>query len=232
MSMEGENLQTRNERRRMISNLFYSYYSVILLIIMVIVFSILAPNFGTANNFVVILRQTVIVAVVTLGMTFAITAGQIDLSVGGIIALGSMVAALALKAGMGIFVSSLLAVFTGAVFGLINGVLIAKAKMPAFLVTLGTASIASGIAMTITKQRPVPLYNPKFALIWGNFEVGRIPMLVIWWLLAFAICYYVYQFTPFGNYVRAVGGNRTAAKYTGINTDKIIIIVMVIFCGI
>lgn len=228
MSMEGQTLQARNERKRMISNLFYSYYSVILLIVMVIVFSILAPNFGTANNFVVILRQTVIVAVVTLGMTFAITAGQIDLSVGGIIALGSMVAALALKAGLGIVVSSLLAILTGAVFGLINGVLIAKAKMPAFLVTLGTASIASGIAMTITKQRPVPLYDPKFALIWGNYQVGPIPMLVIWWLLAFAACYYVYQFTPFGNYVRAVGGNRTAAKYTGINTTKIIIIVMVI----
>lgn len=217
-----------NERSQKIKNLFYSYYSVLLLIVMVIGFSIVSPNFGTIDNYIVILRQTVIVAVVTLGMTFAITCGQIDLSVGGIIALGSMVAALVLKAGYGLFLSSISAIVVGMLFGLLNGILIAKAKMPAFLVTLGTSSIASGIAMTLTNQRPVPLLDPRFAKFWGNYMVGPIPMLVIWCLLAFCVCYYLYQFTPFGNYVRAVGNNQTAAKYTGINTTRIIIIVMII----
>ncbi len=226
--VDEKTMQIKNSRRRKMKNIFFSYYSVILLVLMVLVFSISTPNFGTADNYVVILRQTVIVAVVTLGMTFAITAGQIDLSVGGVVALGSMVAALALKAGFGIFLSSIFAITTGGIFGLLNGLLIAKAKMPAFLVTLGTASIASGIALTLTHQRPVTLYDQRFTQVWGNYEIGPIPMLVVWWGIAFLICYYLYQFTPFGNYVRAVGGNRTAARFSGINTESIVIIVMTI----
>ena len=209
-------------------NIFVSYYSVVVLVVLVAVFSALSPNFGTAENFVVILRQTVIVAVVTLGMTFAITAGQIDLSVGGIIALGSVVAALTLKAGYGLVISSLSAIVVGGIFGLINGVLVAHLKMPAFLVTLGTSSIASGMAMTLTNQRPVTLYDPRFVKIWGNFEIGPIPMLVVWWFFSFVLCYYIYQHTAFGNRVRATGGNPVAARYSGIDTKKVIIQVMVI----
>jgi ribose transport system permease protein len=193
-----------------------------------VVFSVTTTNFGTLDNFMVILRQTVLVGVATIGMTFVITSGQIDLSIGGVVALGSMTASLALKAGAGLFLSSLLAIVVGIGFGYANGLLIAKVRMPSFLVTLGTSSIAYGIAQTITNQRPVTLFDPNFVLVWGNYMVGPVPMLVIWGLVAFGICYFIYQFTPFGNHIRAVGGNSTAARYSGINTKKVVTLVMLI----
>ena len=207
---------------------FYANYSVFLLIALIVVFAFTTPNFATLDNFMVILRQTVLVGVATIGMTFVITSGQIDLSVGGVVALGSMAAALALKAGSGILLASLFAVAIGVGFGFANGLLVARIRMPSFLVTLGTSSIAYGLAQTITSQRPVTLLDPNFVLIWGNFMVGPVPMLVLWGAAAFSVFYFIYQFTPFGNYIRAVGGNSTAAQYSGIDTKKIIITVMVI----
>ena len=200
----------------------------ILFVFIVLMATILDRRFFTVNNFMVICKQTATTAMIAFGMTFVITCGEIDLSIGGVVCLVGMISTLVLEHTGNVLLASLVGLATGLIFGLINGLLIAKLKMVAFLATLGTQSIALGIAKTITAQKPVTVYEPAFLDIWGKAEIGGFPVIMIWSLVAFVICFILYKYTSFGNYVKACGGNRTAAIFSGVKTDGIIIRVMVL----
>ncbi len=182
------------------------------------------PGFLSPENFYIIGRQTAMVSLVAFGMTFVITAAQIDLSVGSIVALVGMVSSLALSRwGLDIFTASALGLMTGALVGLINGLLTTKLEIPSFLVTLAMMGIIRGIAQTITGTQSVVVYNDSFKTMWGAGDIFGVPVSVLWVVAILAISAVLYGYMKFGNHVKAVGGNLTAARFSGINTDRIII---------
>ena len=182
------------------------------------------PGFLSPENFYIIGRQTAMVSLVAFGMTFVITAAQIDLSVGSIVALVGMVSSLALSRwGLDIFTASALGLMTGALVGLINGLLTTKLEIPSFLVTLAMMGIIRGIAQTITGTQSVVVYNDSFKTMWGAGDIFGVPVSVLWVIAILAVSAVLYGYMKFGNHVKAVGGNLTAARFSGISTDRIII---------
>jgi ribose transport system permease protein len=153
-------------------------------------------------------------------MTFVIAAAEIDLSVGSIAGLSSVCAAMAISQ-WGLLAGILAGLAVGAVVGAINGGLVAFLSIPSFLVTLGTLGIASGVAMWITASAPQPILDATFNLVFGGGNIGPVPGLIVWSLLAVALGAVVLTKTRFGRQVLATGGNRTAAEFTGVNTRRI-----------
>lgn len=196
--------------------------------IVLIGFSIALPGkFLTLSNFLNILRQTAMISVAAVGMCFAITAGQIDLSTGGITALSALVAALTLQ-HVPMLIGVLAGLAVGLVGGMLNGIILTKGRIPAFIVTLGTSNIYTGLARAITNLEAVTITNQSFNHYFGSGDIGIIPTLFIWTIIIVAIGQYVYKKTTFGRNVLAVGGNASAAKYSGINVDKVKFICMTI----
>lgn len=206
-----------------------NYVVYLSFLIILIFFSVILSNKGflTSDNLMNILRQTAMVSVMAVGMTFTITAGEIDLSIGATVALSALVTALLLKT-QSIFVAVTASLAIGLVVGLINGIITTKVRIPAFLVTLGTQSIVSGIARTITNLQAVPITNANFNFIFGSGDIGPISTLFIWTVLIAIIGFILLSKTPFGRAVTATGGNRSAARYSGVRTDNIRIAVLVI----
>lgn len=198
------------------------------LIFLVILFSLLSDRFMSSENIANIGRQTAMTSIIAFGMTFVITTGGIDLSVGAILGLSGLAVAGMMYSGMNYILASAVALSIGASVGIINGFLVANVRIPAFLVTLGTMSILRGIALTITGTKSVIITDQAFISFWGAGDIAGIPTSIIWTLLALIVCGWLYHFTSFGNYVKSVGGNETAAKYSGINTRKIMFLVFVI----
>jgi len=207
---------------------WHNWFIYLVLVALVIVFSLLNKHFFSLTNFGVIGRQTAMVSLIAFGMTFVITAAQIDLSVGSIVGLVGMTSTMALQCGCGIFGASIVGMLTGTLVGFVNGVITAKLKIPAFLVTLGMLGIARGISLTLTGTQTVVVYNKAFPAMWGAGAIYGFPASVLWVLLFLAITIIVYDYTVFGNHVKATGGNIIAAKFSGINTDGIIIKVLTI----
>lgn len=133
---------------------------------LLIIFSLLSDRFFQVENFIGIGRQTAIVSLMAFGMTFVISSGGIDLSVGAMLAVSGMTAALTLRAGYGIFAASLVGAMIGLLQGTINGLLVAKVKIPPFLATLGMMSVARGVSLTVTNTKPAVIMNKAFVAFW------------------------------------------------------------------
>ena len=221
-------LEMRSNVAGRIAALVRNQFVYLVLVGLVIVFGLINPRFFSLENFSIIGRQTAIVAVIAFGMTFVLTAGHIDLSVGSIVGLVVMVSTVVLERGGGPVLASIAGLVAGTMIGLFNGVVTAKVKVPSFLVTLGTLGIARGIAMTVTGNMVVVVYDTNFTAFWGAGMVGPFPTMVLWALFFFVISYGIYHHTKFGNYVKSTGDNATAARYSGINTDLTVIKVMMI----
>ena len=197
------------------------YALYVTFIVAIVIFSVLSPVFLSPENFVNIGRQTATVTIVAVGMTLIIGTGEIDLSVGATLGLASMVTALFLRDVTDNWALAAFAgLLTGAVVGSLNGVLTTRAKIPSFLVTLGMLSVAGGLAMTVTGTKAVVVTNPDFFQFFGGQMLG-IPSQIIWTLAALAAGIYLLHFSTFGRKVHAVGGNVTAARYSGINTARV-----------
>ena len=202
---------------------YLSFFAILFL------FSLLLRNKGflSGDNLMNILRQTAMVSVMAVGMTFTITAGEIDLSMGGTVALSALVTAIVLHTHT-IFLAVLSGLGVGLVVGLVNGLVTTKVRIPAFLVTLGTQSVVSGIARTITNLQAVPVTNEVFNFIFGSGNIGIFSTLFIWTVVVAFLNHVLLQKTPFGKAVHATGGNREAARYSGVKTDNIRIAVLVL----
>lgn len=197
------------------------FKSAIGLIILVIVLSFLSDYFFTVNNLLNIIRQVSIIAIMAFGMTFVILTGGIDLSVGSLLAVSAAVTA-GLIINIGIFYLLVIPIgmLIGVLLGGFSGLMVAKAKMPAFIVTLGMMTIARGLTLIYTDGRPISGFNEDFRFI-GAGHIGGIPVPVIIMLIILFICYITLKKTPYGRYVYAIGGNEEAAKLSGINVDRI-----------
>ncbi|MCW2308991.1 ABC transporter permease [Rhodobium gokarnense] len=196
-------------------------------VIVVIFFAFtLGDRFLSVVNILNIARQTAIISIMAVAMTFVIASGQIDLSVGSIAALSSLVVALCLRETDSVILSVLVGLFVGVLIGGTNGILATKVGVPAFLVTLGMMGIAKGLAMWITNTMAVPIMDKDYNVIFGLGTVAGIPILLIWTAVVLIAGVFVMHQTPFGKKILAVGGNETGARYSGINVERVKMLAM------
>ncbi|GAB1482360.1 ribose ABC transporter permease [Treponema sp.] len=194
------------------------------LIFIVLLFTLLTPNFMSTNNLVNILRQASINIVLAVGVTLVILTGGIDLSVGSMLATTAVIGVMtslnpALQWGTVLF-----PLLAGLVFGLINGVLVAYVKLPPFIATLGTMTTIRGLSYLIPDGTTVINNDLNFAWI-GNDYLGPIPWLVIIALLVVVLTWFLLRKTVLGVRIYAVGGNVHAARLTGIKVGFVLVFV-------
>jgi ribose transport system permease protein len=177
--------------------------------------TVLTPHFLTVSNLLNVTEQTTINAVIAVGMTFVILSAGIDLSVGSIVALTGVVLGSALHSGVPVPAAILLSLTTGAVCGLLNGLLITRGGLPPFIATLGMMSIARGVALLFTDGRPISGFSASFREI----STGRplmIPAPVLVMIVVYVTAHFVLTRTTFGRYVYAIGGNEEATRRSGV----------------
>lgn len=210
--------------------------AMFVLVVLVLLFSWMAPAFFTANNLAILTKHVSITAILAIGMTFVILAGGIDLSVGSVAGLAGMIAGLLITQGIpiggnthypSVFVSVLAAVAVCLAVGLLNGWLVAKARVAPFIATLGTLYVARGAALLVSNGKTFPNLggeaaraNTGFTALGQSFVAG-LPM-PVWVMLAlFVIAGFVSLKTPLGRQVYAVGGNERAARLAGIRIVRV-----------
>ncbi|MCM3359463.1 MULTISPECIES: ribose ABC transporter permease [unclassified Psychrobacillus] len=192
------------------------------LILLVVIITILSPNFLTVNNLMNVLRQVSINALIAFGMTFVILTGGIDLSVGSILALTGAVTAGLLASGMDPILAMLIGLILGAVLGAINGIIISKGNVAPFIATLATMTIYRGLTLVYTEGRPISGLGDSvsFQMIGKGYFLG-IPVPVVTMAVAFGVLYFILKKTTFGRRVYAVGGNEEASRLSGIKVGRI-----------
>jgi ribose transport system permease protein len=176
---------------------------------------ILTPHFLTLSNLLNVAEQTSINAIVAVGMTFVILSAGIDLSVGSIVALSGVVLGTLLQASVPLAVAVPLSLSAGFACGLTNGALISWGRLPPFIVTLGTMSIARGAALLITEGRPISGFDASFRVL-ATGRVGFVPATVIVMIVVYLLAQIVLTRTTFGRYVYAIGGNEEATRLSGV----------------
>lgn len=189
---------------------------------LIVIFAIASPVFLTPENFANIGRQTTLVSIMAVGMSLVIISGEFDLSVGSVMALAGVVAALAMQRFGDVWlVGAVVALATGAAVGLINGLLTTVLSIPSFLVTLGSLSIARGLALLATGTRPVNILDESYYAIFGEGQLFGIPVPIIWTIVVAIAGIVLLHYSTFGRQIFATGGNATAARYTGIDTRRV-----------
>ncbi|SMG60372.1 ABC transporter permease [Paraburkholderia susongensis] len=196
-----------------------------------IALSSLNPYFLTVNNLLNILQQVSINGLLAIGMTFVILAGGIDLSVGSVVAFAGMVAASVVAGDTphSPVVAVAAGVAVGAACGALNGVVIARFRVPAFVVTLGMLSVARGATQIYNDGMPISGLSDAFLFL-GQGKVAGVPIPVLIFLGLFAASFVVLRYSRFGRYVYAVGGNEKSARASGVPTRLILLSVYAI-CG-
>ncbi|MBS1181687.1 MAG: rbsC [Proteobacteria bacterium] len=187
-----------------------------------IVFSITLSDQGflDPDNLLNIIRQTAMIALMAVTMTFVLAAGEIDLSVGAVAGFASVVTALVIH-DYGFLAGMLAGLASGVLIGLINGLLTTRVGIPSFLATLATMGIATGTAMWISQTAAIPILNRAYSFVFGGGNIGSIPVLFIWVLVIGIAGHIGLKKSSFGRRVLATGGNETAAHYSGVDTLKI-----------
>ncbi|MBF0993834.1 MAG: ABC transporter permease [Lachnospiraceae bacterium] len=214
----------RFQNEKVTKKQFVSMYgSLIGLLLLVAVISVLRPRFISAANLRNVMRIASINGLLAIGMTFVILTGGIDLSVGAVMGCAGMYSAYFAQAAKGYppIVAVLIGLLIGLGFGLFNGWIIAYLKVPAFVGTLGSMSIASGLTFLLTDAKPIPNLSEGFKKMGGG-NLGMIPIPIMMMSVVLLVCFALLYKTRYGRYIFAVGGNLNAAHVSGIDTKKII----------
>ena len=195
--------------------------------------SIATPAFFTKDNILNVLRQVATNSNLAIGLTMAIIIGGIDLSVGAVLAFSGLLCASFISDGLNLGLALLLAFTLGALFGLLNGLIIAYTNMPPFVVTLATQNIARGIVNVYANGQPISARDPVFNFLGVGYFLG-VPLPVIYSFVLLAVMILILGRSKFGRQLYAVGGNEEAARFSGINIKKVKIIVYTLasFSGI
>ncbi|WP_288426663.1 ABC transporter permease [uncultured Agrobacterium sp.] len=223
-----------NDRQKDIIQKFAALGS---LVVLTIVFSATSSAFFTVNNAMTIALQVTSIALLGIGATCVIITGGIDLSVGSVLALSGVVAALAVKElGMPVPVGMLLGIFTGSLCGLINGLLVTRFKLPPFIATLGMMLIARGVALQITGARAVSGLGESFGELgngalfkvvtigddgFPNVAFPGIPYPVILMIVIAVAVSFMLNRSVLGRHIYAVGSNAEAARLSGVNVARV-----------
>ena len=198
-------------------------------LVLIVVFAVASPVFLTPENFANIGRQTTLVSIMAVGMTLVIVSGEFDLSVGSTMALAGVTGALAMSTFADVWVvGAVAALATGALVGLVNGLLTTWLSIPSFLITLGSLSIGRGLALLVTGTRPVNILDERYYAIFGEGSLLGIPAPIVWTIVVVAAGIVLLHYSTFGRRIYATGGNATAARYTGIDTSRVKTLCLVI----
>ncbi len=204
--------------KEQLTHILKNYGMIIAFVLVCAILTILSPFFLTTSNLMNVVRQSSIIGIMAVGVTFVILSGGIDLSVGSVMAVSGMIAAGSLQGGSSMFVAILVALAVGIAAGLVNGVLVTKAGITPFVVTLGMMSIARGVTLIYSDGYPISGFSPAFRFIGGGAIMG-LPFPVIMLLAVVVIAWFVLTQTRLGRYTYAIGGNEETVKLSGINSD-------------
>ncbi|AZO22834.1 MULTISPECIES: ABC transporter permease [unclassified Mesorhizobium] len=208
-----------------------TFWVVIAVILACLFLSVATDAFATQKNLYNITRNITFVAIVALGMTFVIITGGIDLSVGSVLCLCSMVLAVTMHAGYSIEVGILATIVTALAIGAFNGVLIAYLDFPPFVVTLGMLSVARSLAMVASNNTVVFQFGPdhdKLLALGGGAWLFGIANPVLYMIILALITGFILRWTKFGRHIFAIGGNEHAATLTGVPVRQIKVAVYMI----
>jgi ribose transport system permease protein len=187
-------------------------------------------GFLTTQNLTNIVLQTAPITVLAVGLVFVLAAGEIDLSFGAAVALSAIVAAMVMRTQpwpMGVVAG----IATGLSVGFVNGLIVAYARLPSFLVTLATLGVVAGAAREISDLQSIPVTADPFIAIFGGGSFLGIPSLIWWTFAALAVGHIVFRETRFGAHVLATGDNPRAALVSGIRITRIRLAVLVVSGG-
>lgn len=206
------------------------------LVLLVIAFTLTSDAFLSTSNGVTIALQTSTIAFIGIGACVTIITGGIDLSLGSVLALAGVVAAMATSFGLPVPIAMLLGILTGSICGLFNGLVVTRLKLPPFIATLGMMMIARGVALQITGARPVSGLPESFGVL-GNdslfrmIEIGSngfpkvifpgIPYPVILMVILAVVVAIVLLKTTFGRHLYSIGSNEEAARLSGVKVDRV-----------
>lgn len=193
----------------------------------IILMSFLSPVFLTSQNITNILRQISLNGILSVGMTFVILTGGIDLSVGSVVGITGVIVGSLLQNGTNWLVACLAALVLSVICGAINGWLIAYVGFQPFIATLSTMTIGRGFALAYSNGKPYTISDPNFLQI-GQGHLGSVPIPIILLVIFCAIGLIILMMTTFGRYVFAIGGNKSAAKLSGVRTRRVELFVFVI----
>jgi ribose transport system permease protein len=211
--------------RRRFSISIVDYGIVIAFLVLCVALAVLTPTFLTSGNLLNVGRQVSIVAILAAGQTFVILTAGIDLSVGSVLALaGAVAAGVSASFGWGLGIVAGLLVGGGA--GLLNGLAITLLLVPDFVATLAMLSIARGATLIYTNGQPISVADGAMRFL-GAGTIGPIPVPIVVTLIVFAVAIVVLRSMTFGRYVYATGGNRRAAAFSGIDTNRVRVLVYV-----
>ena len=203
--------------------------TVVALAVLVIIFAVLNPNFLSRFNIVSMAQSLAPYAIMALGVTFVIATGGIDLSIGTVCIASAVVAGKLFMGGMPLWATIPVMIAMGTLFGLINGLLVAKLKIPAFIATLGTMMFSRGLSAIIVSIPNIFYPNGTwFNKVFSN--ANGIPTGLIWVIFFAIVCMYLMYKCKIGRYILSIGSNEEATRLSGINTDKYKIIAY-IFSG-
>jgi ribose/xylose/arabinose/galactoside ABC-type transport system permease subunit len=192
---------------------------IIILLVLVLSMWMLDDKFLSFINITNLLRQTAIIGVLAIGMTFVILSGGIDLSVGSVLAFSSIFASQLMVAGLPIWLAIIIALFSGSLIGVVMGVVIHKGKVPAFIATLGGMTVVRGLVMLMSGAQKVT----GLPTIIGDFAVQKyfgIPAMAYVWFITIFIGWFLSKYTVFGRNTYAIGSNIEAARLSGISIGK------------
>jgi ribose transport system permease protein len=184
-------------------------------------------GFLSWTNLLNIVRQTTPITVMAVATVFVLSAREIDLSLGAVVALSALVTADVMQSHSAP-VAVVLGLGVGAAVGLVNGLFVTALVLPSFLVTLASLGIVTGLARSITDLQSVAVANERFVDIFGAGDVGPIPGLALWALVAVAVGHFAFRHTRFGAHTVATGDNAGAARAAGIRVDHVRLAVFVL----
>ncbi len=210
--------------------LFRKYGVFFILFALVVVFTIINPVFFTTSNIINLSKQMAIMGILSVGMTFVLLTGGIELSMGAVVSLLCVTISMYVtKLGIPAPIAMLMGICSATILGFVNGVFIAKVKVPPLIMTLGMQIFLSGLTYTLCGGLPV--YNiPNSLKIISKTQVFSIPLAAIIMFVVLIVGAFVLSKTYFGRYLYAVGSNEEATTLSGINTDRVRILAYTL-CG-
>ena len=218
---------------------------LIFLAVLVVILSVLRPNFLSAFNLFNVMRQISFIGIIAVGMTFVILTAGIDLSVGSMMAFAGIVCASVAKGsrslleggvtdpgGTRVLLAALAAILVGLLIGTLQGSLIARAGIPAFIVTLGGLGAWRGATLLWSDGQPISSFSDDFKF-WGQGFIGPLPVPVIFFVAMVIIGHIILKYTQYGRWIYALGGNPEASRLSGLNVKALTTSVYVIsgFCA-
>ncbi|AKA68325.1 ABC transporter permease [Clostridium scatologenes] len=224
MSLQTETITKEKKERNFFVQFLRENLGILIgFIALCVLLSFISPVFLSQKNIMNVLRQTSTNLYLACAMTMVIILGGIDLSVGAIIALSGVVTGgLIAFQGAPVFVAVIAGLLSGVVIGVFNGLVVAKTTIPPFIVTLATMNIARGAAYVYTGGKPIRVMSDGFNFIGSGYVFNFLPTPVFYLIIILVISVLIMNKTKLGRHIYAVGGNREAARFSGIKIDKVL----------